>query len=1062
MTHEDHRLVPGLYERLVDGEVHSLIKDVGDALHADVRSVDLEDYPALAAHHIGLKVKAALTHTDAGERVALANAILRTLPASENKHELNSNPDVLMSVFANSRVNRPSTPLTETALLTNAAGTPNLNSELRLEMESADHVDLLCSFVKWSGITVLERALRHLRDRRVPIRVLTTTYIGATERRALDRLIDEFGAEVRVNYDSRTTHLHAKAWLFYRKSGFDTGYVGSSNLSRTALVDGLEWNVRVSREATQSLMNNFNATFESYWASNQFENYDPSRDAQRLDDSLISARVGDKQTARTASLGITTHFLDVRPFPHQSEMLEELDSERTEHGRSQNLLVAATGTGKTVVAALDYDRLLKRSLDEARAQRMTPVPLRLLFVAHRKEILEQALETYRSVLKRGDFGSLLLGGVPAGDRDHVFASIQMLSRDEQLHQWATDHFDVVVIDEFHHAEASTYRKILDWFKPAQLLGLTATPERADGVNVAQAFFEGRTASELRLWDALDADLLVPFHYYGIADNIDLRGVTFRMGGYDSAELSDLYTGNEDRAALIIQQTEAKILDPQAMRALGFCASVEHAEYMAEVFTCAGIESVALSGKSTREYRDTSLRRLRAGELQCIFTVDLFNEGVDVPEVDTVLMLRPTQSATVFLQQLGRGLRRAAGKALLTVLDFVGHQHEKFRFDIPLRAMTGIPRGRLELAVEKGFPHMPGGSQIVLDRVAEERVLSSIKNQLSLSTKALVSDVRQHIPDGVDPSEYQLGRYLKDSGRGLPDIYKSADRTMSRVKLPATWSAVRHWAFGDRNHSTVERELEKQIMRRVSALTHVDDLERVGEYRRILTARESSNELTSTPYAAMLYYTFWPNGDGGSIAEGIHEIRSNELLCQELDQLLAITSASSRLTPRRLEGELEGLPLRTHARYSREELLAGLGLGVNEKPQPGNFREGVKWFKDYRTDVLLVTLRKSEADFSPSTRYRDYALTPRLFHWESQSGTSEGSPTGQRYIRHREQGTHVLLFVRHAKSGDLGTQPYTCVGTAQYVSHEGSRPIQFVWELDRPMPTDLYLAAKAVS
>lgn len=1062
MTNEKHRLAPGLYERLVDGSARSLIEGMGDALHADIQSVDLEDYPSLAAHHIGLKVKAALTQANAEDRVSLANAILRVLPTSGSEYELNHSPDVLMSVFAKTPARRPSTPLAETALFTNAAGTPTLNSELRLEMESADRVDLLCAFVKWSGITVLERGLQRLRDRGVPIRVLTTTYIGATERRALDRLVNEFGAEVRVNYDSRTTHLHAKAWLFYRESGFDTGYVGSSNLSRTALVDGLEWNVRVSRKATPSLMDNFDATFESYWVSSQFADYVPSRDAQRLDDSLVSARAGGAQVGRTASSGITTHFLDVRPYPHQSEMLEDLASERSEHGRSRNLLVAATGTGKTVVAALDYERLSRESREIAQVQGVKPTPLRVLFVAHRKEILDQALDTYRSVLKRGDFGSLLLGGTPASDRDHVFASIQSLSRDAQLQQWKPDHFDVVVIDEFHHAKAVTYRKILDWFKPAQLLGLTATPERSDGVNVAQEFFDGRIASELRLWDALDADLLVPFHYYGIADNVDLRGVTFRMGGYDTTELSELYTGNDVRAALIVHQVGEKVLDPQAMRALGFCASVEHAKYMTAVFTQAGIESVALSAKSTLDDRDAALRRLRAGELQCIFTVDLFNEGVDVPEVDTVLMLRPTQSATVFLQQLGRGLRRAAGKALLTVLDFVGHQHAKFRFDIPLRAMTGIPRGRLVHSVEKGFPHMPGGSQIVLDRVAEERVLSSIRSQLSLTTRALVSDLRQHMPDGMSPLEYRLGDYLGKSGRGLPDIYKPASRNVSGRKLPATWSLVRHLAFGDRKHSAVEQALAAQIMRRVSALTHVDDLERAREYRRILESGASSNELVASPYAAMLYYTFWPNGDGGSVAEGLDEIRSNEVLRRELDQLLAVTSSSGRLTPRRLEGELERVPLRTHARYSREELLAALGMGVKEKPQPGYFREGVKWFKEHRTDVLLITLRKSDADFSPSTRYRDYALTPQLFHWESQSGTSDASTTGQRYINHREEGTNVLLFVRHAKTGDLGTEPYTCVGTAQYVSHEGSRPIQFVWELDRPMPTDLFLAAKAVS
>jgi len=1056
-------LPPGIYELLVDGSLDALIADLDESGFADVQPVDIADFPSRAAHHIGKKVESALEQVATEDRVALANRVLRALQDEGDALQLNSDRRELKSVFLDSPASRPLTPLTETALLTNASGTPSLQSELRLEMESADRVDLLCAFVKWTGITVLEQSLERLQKRGVPIRVLTTTYIGATDRKALDRLVNDFGAEVRVNYDSRTTHLHAKAWLFYRKTGFDTGYVGSSNLSRTALVDGLEWNVRVSRKATKSLMDNFDATFESYWASNQFAEYIPSRDAKRLDGSLAAARNGCGRSSSTTSSGITTHFLDVRPYPHQIEMLEELSSERSEQARTRNLVVAATGTGKTIVAALDYERLLKQARDLARAQGRANGPLRVLFVAHRKEILEQALETYRSVLKRGDFGALLIGGQPADDPDHVFASVQTLSRDHQLERWSSDHFDVVVIDEFHHAEARTYRKILDWFKPKQLLGLTATPERADGVNVAQAFFDGRVASELRLWDALDADLLVPFHYFGISDNVDLRRVTFRAGGYDSAELSKLYTGNDNRAALILRQLKEKVLDPQAMRALGFCASVDHAIYMAGVFTEAGIASVSLSGYSTAEEREMALQRLRAGSLQCIFTVDLFNEGVDVPEVDTVLMLRPTQSATVFLQQLGRGLRRARGKALLTVLDFVGHQHAKFRFDIPLRAMTGIPRGRLEDAVQKGFPQMPGGSQIVLDRVAQKHVLESIKNQLSLTTKALVSDIRQHRPKETSPIEYQLGDYLGQSGRDLPDIYKPNNRTLGGLKLPATWSAVRHLAFSDSQSSAVEQMLASQIMNRVRALTHVDDLTRAAAYRRLLAVGPTSRqEVSDDPYAAMLYYTFWPKGDGGSINEGLDEIRSNDYLCQELDQLLSVTTASSRSNPRTLEGDLGKLPLRTHARYSREELLAAFGMGIFEKPQPGNFREGVKWFKDHQTDVLLITLRKSEADFSPSTLYKDYALTPELFHWESQSGTSVESPTGQRYIHHREQGSRILLFVRQSKSDDLGTSPYTCLGTAEYESHEGSRPIQIVWKLDRPMPTDLFLEAKAVS
>ncbi|MGO1676784.1 MAG: DUF3427 domain-containing protein [Brevibacterium yomogidense] len=1064
MTREGGELTPGIYESLVDTEVRARIDGLTDGLTAEVTAVDVEDFPQYATHHISRRVKTALARAGQRERVELANEILRVLPDHDLSRELHEGPDLLTAVFDDAPVQRPSTPLTETALFTNAAGTPSLNSELRLEMSSADRVDLLCAFVKWSGITVLEKALAKLRDRGVPIRVLTTTYIGATERRALDRLVDEYGAEVRVNFDARTTHLHAKAWLFYRRSGFDTGYVGSSNLSRTALVDGVEWNVRVSREATPTLMDNFDATFESYWSSSAFEAYTPSRDGARLDRALGEARNGGRERdARNLKSGITTHFLDVRPFPHQAEMLEELAAERSEGQRSKNLLVAATGTGKTVVAALDYARLL-REWRQARKEAGQPAaPLRLLFVAHRREILEQAVDTYRSVLKQGDFGSMLIGGAESADRDHVFASVQMLSRDSQLTRWDADHFDVVVIDEFHHAEAATYRRILEWFQPQQLLGLTATPERADGVNVALEFFGGRIASELRLWDALEADLLVPFHYFGVADNVDLTDVTFRAGGYDVKELSRLYTGNDNRAALIIEEVGKKVLDPEAMRALGFCVTVDHARYMSEAFNGAGIRSVVLSGESRTADRDAALRQLRSGDIQCIFTVDLFNEGVDVPEIDTVLMLRPTQSATIFLQQLGRGLRRATGKALLTVLDFVGHQHARFRFDIKLRALTGLPRGKLVDALEKGFPQMPGGSQIVLDRVAEENILRSIKSQLSLSTKELVVDLRQHKPDDTRPEDFRLADYLSRAGRGLPDIYRSSGtRSYYGDSLPSTWSAVHHWAFDAVGGSPSERGLHSLLMRRVVNFTHVDDADRVRSYTDVLKSDVPSTDLISNPFAAMLYFSFWPTGPVGSMAEGLDEIRANPALCDELSQLLTVTQKSVRSSPRPLEGSLAQTPLKSHARYSREELFAALGVGVQEKATPGSVREGVKWVDGYDTDVLLVTLHKSDADFSPSTQYRDYALSPTLFHWESQSVTGDLSPTGQRYINHRGRGSKILLFVRMAKNGDLGTEPYTCLGTAQYVSHQGSKPIQFVWELDRPMPTDIYLAAKAVA
>ena len=464
------------------------------------------------------------------------------------------------------------------------------------------------------------------------MRVLTTTYIGGTEREALDRLIRDYGAQVKVQYDAARTRLHAKAWLFRRNTGFDTAYVGSSNLSTGALLDGVEWNVRLSNQSTPSLLQKFEATFDAYWNSAEFESYDPEQDRDRLDDALLEA-AGLRTTNR---IMLSLSGLEVRPYPYQQEMLDALQAEREVHDRHRNLVVAATGTGKTVVAALDYRRIGKPLGADQPS---------LLFVAHRKEILEQSLRTYREVLSDPDFGELYVGGTRPERWRHVFASVQSLTA------YGVDNippaaFDVIVIDEFHHAEARTYRAILDHLSPRELIGLTATPERADGSDV-RSFFGGRTAVELRLWDALGADLLCPFHYFGVADGTDLRAVSWSRGRYDEKELSGVFTGNDARVQVILRELRDKVADIADMRGLGFCVSVAHAEYMARRFTEAGIPARAISGGTPAREREETLADLRARRINAVFAVDVLNEGLDVPDVDTILMLRPQRAPRSF-------------------------------------------------------------------------------------------------------------------------------------------------------------------------------------------------------------------------------------------------------------------------------------------------------------------------------------------------------------------------------------------------------------------------------
>ena len=609
----DNSIPTGIYERLL---TRDLLADL-DGLRTQVGAVDGAEQAEVLGEYVGRRVSEALKDMPAGDRVTWVNQLL----ASLSDDEVSAGPQHLLAVAREEQPGvwrllqrRPTVPLSRPALLTNATSDPKLGSELRAELATADRVDLLCAFIKWYGLRVLESELKELRSRGVVMRVLTTTYMGATDRTALDRLVKDFGAEVRVNYETQSTRLHAKAWLFRRNSGYDTAYVGSSNLSRAALLDGLEWNVKLAGSHTPELLAKFEATFDSYWQDPSFVPYDPERDGDRLDDALAIA--SGKQDRSTVTFSLSG--LEVRPYPHQQEILDRLQVEREVHDRHRNLVVAATGTGKTVIAALDYARQPDRPS--------------LLFVAHRQEILEQSRRTYREVLADGAFGEMYVGGTRPERWKHVFASIQSLSA-YGITSLPEDHFDIVVIDEFHHAEAATYRRLLDHLKPQELLGLTATPERADGVDV-RSFFGGRAAAELRLWDALENDLLCPFHYFGISDATDLSALDWRRGEYDTAALENLYTADDARVRIVLRELRDKITDLSSIRALGFCVSVKHAEYMAQRFRYAGIPSLAVSGASPRDERAAALAALRDREVNVLFAVDLFNEGLDLPDVDT--------------------------------------------------------------------------------------------------------------------------------------------------------------------------------------------------------------------------------------------------------------------------------------------------------------------------------------------------------------------------------------------------------------------------------------------
>ena len=1023
----------GLYDRLITEELESELSQLApDTIALRQQPVDEAEAHSILARHVGDAVDRALRELPARDRLEkqreITNELVRLLKRPQS--QVIDPPALLQCIQPITGVPAddvpivaPLVPLSDSDLLVNARGEPALAHALAHEIPSADSIDLICAFVRWHGLRVLEDQLvAHCRAGK-PFHVITTVYTGSTERKALDWLVS-LGAQVKVSYDTQSTRLHAKAWMFRRATGYSTAYIGSSNLSKSALIDGVEWNVRLSQVGSPDILEKFDATFENYWQSPEYEPYEPDRDADRFDRAVAADRAD--------TLDAPLAFLDVEPWPHQREILEKLSVERERHRRFKNLVVAATGTGKTIVAALDFKRLRTALADP-----------RLLFVAHRQEILKQSLGAFRQVLRDAAFGELYVDGHRPDEWRHVFASIQSLAQVD-IDRLDPSAFDVVIVDEFHHAAASTYRRVLQRLQPKILLGLTATPERTDAGDILH-YFDGHIAAEMRLWDALERGLLCPFQYFGLHDNSDLTQVTWSRKGYDVSELENLYTADDARVRLVLQQLQAKHRDARTMRALGFCVSIAHAEFMARKFTDAGLSSKAVSAETDSDTRRGALADLRAGRLRALFAVDLFNEGVDLPEVDTLMLLRPTESALVFMQQLGRGLRRFEGKDCVTVLDFIGQAHRKFRFDLRYRAITGGIRSDVEKQIELGFPYLPAGCSMQLDKVASKIVLENLRSAIPSARPAMVRELRALMEsDRFRQRAPSLAEFLEESGLELVDVYKNG-----------CWSSLKRAAGMPMSAPGPEEDAIGDAFVR---LLHIDDPLRLDGYCRLLSGRATAtlNEVEAR-VAVGLPATIWGQRMPATLAEALSALQSHPALVEELNELLDLLEAEATHLTYPLGS---AIPLSVHARHSLVDVFAAVG-----RITPREFyqhREGVYYDEATNTDLFFVTLKKSDREYSKSTLYKDYAISPTLFHWESQSTTTVASRTAQRYIHHRERGGQVLLFVRKQKRLDGQTVPYTLLGPAEYVSHQQERPIQFVWRLQRPMPADFFRQAKVAA
>ena len=1034
-------LKDGLYEQIINKSLDAELATT-DKL-STTAPIDSAEASKVLAKYIAEVVEQGLDNVvdnggDVSSQVALANRIISTIinetkengfdemSVAERAEQLLALFDKKNSILAldeKAQIIRPETSIAQSSLFTGAIHEPQMYTELKKEIVSCNRIDMLVSFIKWSGLRLIMDELTTFTQNGGELRIITTSYMGATDVKAIEELRKLPNTKIKVSYDTKRTRLHAKTYIFYRDTGFTTAYVGSSNLSNAAISSGLEWNVKVTKKDLPETIDKIAATFESYWNSNEFEYYNEEQ-KERLARALKAEKYFDSNNAEV-------YTMDIAPYSYQQEILDKLEAERKVRGYNRNLVVAATGTGKTVISALDYKRFRKQNPDK---------PCRLLFVAHREEILKQSMYTFRAVLKDANFGEMFVGNYKPESIDNLFISIQTFNSQSFTEKTTPEFYDYIIVDEFHHAAAPTYQKLLSYYKPQILLGLTATPERMDGKSILP-YFNNRIAAEIRLPEAIDRKLLCPFQYFGVTDNIDLDNLKWAAGGYDKGELSRIYTLSgmmaNRRADLVVSSLLKYVTDIDDVKGLGFCVTIEHAEFMSNYFNERGIPSMFLTGHSPDEERKEAKARLVKGEVRFIFVVDIYNEGVDIPEVNTVLFLRPTESLTVFLQQLGRGLRLSEDKECLTVLDFIGQANKKYNFEDKFASLLSNTTRGVTREIKDGFVSLPKGCYIQLEKKAARYILDNIRASYGNSA-GLVARIATFEEDtGL---KLTLESFLDHYRIGPRSIYKfdSFSRLCARADMI------------DNFEEPIEEVLSKALGRFAS----------VDSRRWILFMLHILKDIDKLDFTKlsdqekrmlqMFYITVWGKAiedwDADEVLENFRALSDSPVMLSELIALLEYNYNHIDFIDAPVDLGFD-CPLDLHCTYTRDQLLVAMDF-----MKPNTVREGVKWLPEKGIDVFFITLNKSDKDYSPTTMYKDYSINETLFHWQSQSTTNAEGKVGQRYINHRKNGSKVLLFVREFKNDVYGnTAPYTYLGTANYVSHNGSRPMNITWKLGAPIP-----------
>lgn len=915
----------------------------------------------------------------------------------------------------------------------------NLLNELKKSLKECKSFYFSVAFINYSGLQLLLDTLKEVEEKNVKGKIITTTYLNFTEPKALERMQEFENIDMKIFIADNKVGFHTKVYIFENENDYKI-IIGSSNLTQSALKSNVEWNVKVLSKEGAPFIEHVLKEYNNLWDM-----------SSELNDEVLQRYMlflNEIKRTEVRRQMVFENLKPISPNKMQKRAMENLERLRA-HGENKALVIAATGTGKTYMSAFDV---------------MQYKPKTMLFIVHREEILKKAKETFEKLLKgRSVKTGLFTGNAKYRDANYLFATIQTMNRYyEDFHK---NYFDYIIIDEAHHGASDSYLNVLGHFEPKFTLGMTATPERCDSLSVFE-LFDNNVALEVRLHEALDEDLVIPFHYFGVTDieGVDLEDVNLD----DKSQLAQRLMINR-RVDFIIEKMNFYGHDGNFRKLLGFCVNIEHAKYMAEEFNKRGINSVALCGDDTVAKRDEYIKRLESDkdDLQAIFTVDIFNEGVDIPSVNTVLMLRPTNSPIIFIQQLGRGLRKSGSKEFLTVLDFIGNHNKTFLIAIALNGARYYDKDSLKVAVATDFADVPGCTHIQIDQISKDRILEQIDKENFRDLKYLREEYNQFkvLCGGKIP--YMLLDYVKYDG--APDPVKFIDKEGTYLGFVAKT---------EKDNELKELLLNDDFEKILKELNTSLPLKRINEFvilkyllnNNSISLEIAKNEILkyinnmdedSVKHAfECLNHQYW---DSVMIKQKVKLIEYKEDTLYRTDRFEAIINNKEYRKymedainygifryEKEFQEEYYGVPfLKLYEQYK----MVDLALLSNYRKIHSSFR-GSGLLSSGNEYFLFIDLHKEEG-IEERINYKDKFLSENYFQWQSPNATKQDSDRGKNIIFNKDRKVNLHLFVRKYKEIDKKAQPYIYIGKGDTVEYEGEKPITVKLKLQNEVPTKIY-------